>query len=299
MQSILVTGASGFIGKRLMPKLKEAGFDPIGCSSKEGNIWCSNFFDPYSTKQVDFVIHLAGKVFVPDSWINPLEFQLINTIGTGNVLEFCRKNNLPMIYVSSYLYGEPRYLPIDEFHPLIAFNPYALSKLNAENLCEFYAEQFNLSISILRPFNLYGPNQSNNFLIPKIIKQAIDGNTIHLENLSSKRDYLYVDDFVGALISCMIKQRSGLRIFNIGSGFSLGPEDIINSIATLTGAQYEIVCEENVRKNEISDIVADIKRAKFGLEWTPNTSIQAGLMRCLDSASGRSMSDYDQNWNNH
>src|SRR5207237_1415928 len=150
---------------------------------------------------VHYVIHLAGKSFVPDSWKDPQEFMRVNAEGTRNVLEFCRKNNIPLIFMSSYVYGIPVRLPIDENHPVTPSNPYAQSKYEAEKICIMYAEKYKIPVTIVRPFNIFGPNQPEHFLIPKIIQQALDVSStrIELQDLSPRRDYIYMDDLLDAI----------------------------------------------------------------------------------------------------
>ena len=190
MKHILVTGASGFIGKRLVKKLRTAGSIVTTISSINGDIAEPNTFSDLNNLDVDFVYHLAGKTFVPESWSNPALFHRINVSGTLNVLELCRLKNIPMAFVSSYLYGAPKYQPIDELHPIEPNNPYALSKANAEDLCRFYALHYGIPIAIFRPFNIFGPGQSKLFLIPKIIDQIFEDQSISLDDLSPRRDYL-------------------------------------------------------------------------------------------------------------
>jgi len=160
MKKILITGSGGFIGKALVKRLSGMEYAVTGFDLADGDIAEEGALTHLEKEDIFYVFHLAGKTFVPESWSNPFLFYRTNVLGTANVLEFCRKTGAGLTYVSSYLYGKPEYLPVDEKHPVKAYNPYSHSKLVAEELCRYYREQFPLGISILRPFNVYGPGQS-------------------------------------------------------------------------------------------------------------------------------------------
>jgi nucleoside-diphosphate-sugar epimerase len=278
MRTILVTGATGFIGKRLVIRLHELGFRVVEASRADGDIVSPDIFSGEKFQNIDHVVHLAGKVFVPDSWQAPLEFQRINTLGTANVLEYCRSRQIPLTYISSYLYGEPKYLPIDEMHPLRPFNPYALSKYNAENICRFYAEQFDLSVTVVRPFNIYGPDQRADFLISKIVSQILDDGEVELENLTSKRDYLHVDDFIEALIACINLKDGGLNIFNIGSGRSWSVMEIVDFIRKNCSRKIQVKSKNIIRQNDVRNVFADTSRAQKKLNWNPHIGFEEGVL---------------------
>ncbi|HSN49645.1 MAG TPA: SDR family oxidoreductase, partial [Bacteroidales bacterium] len=168
---ILVTGSEGFIGKALIARLLASGHTVTGFDAPEGDIAEKGILDNLKDTGIGYVFHLAAKTFVPESWNNPFDFYRVNLLGTTNVLEFCRATGAGLSYISSYLYGTPGYLPVDEKHPLKAHNPYSHSKIVAEETCRYYRDQFKIPVTIFRPFNIYGPGQDQRFLIPKIIAQ--------------------------------------------------------------------------------------------------------------------------------
>ncbi len=178
--------------------------------------------------------------------------------------------------MSSYLYGVPKYQPIDELHPIHPNNPYALSKANAEDWCRFYSLHFDVPIAIFRPFNIYGPGQGKLFLIPKIINQIFEDKKIELDDLSPRRDYLYLDDLVDALLYSM-SRRSHFDIFNIGSGRSLSVEEIVRVIQDCAGTSLTVQTRGKMRRNEIPDLIADISKAKQFLDWSPKISFEDGI----------------------
>lgn len=153
---ILVTGFSGFIGTYLVEKLKQYNHELILLDISNGVDIC----DWKQIKQynnIDVIIHLANLSFVPASYSDPQNFYTTNYLSTLNMLELCRKNNARLIFFSSYVYGQPQYQPIDEVHPIQAFNPYAQTKVICESLCEGYFRDFGVPITIFRPFNFWLP----------------------------------------------------------------------------------------------------------------------------------------------
>ena len=168
-KTVLVSGASGFIGRPLTQKLERAGYSVVRHSEASGDIASCHL--PDGAKHV---FHLAARTFVPDSWSAPIPFYATNVLGTVNVAEFCRRHGASLTMMSSYVYGRPQFLPISEEHPVEAFNPYSHSKLLAEEVCRYYARQFGLRVTIIRPFNIYGPGQNGNFLVPTLLRQVLD-----------------------------------------------------------------------------------------------------------------------------
>ncbi|MEI7982372.1 MAG: GDP-mannose 4,6-dehydratase [Bacteroidota bacterium] len=280
MTKVLVTGSSGFIGRVLTNRLRTTGLEVIEFDLPDGDITCEGSLDSF--KDISRVFHLAGKTFVPESWINPFGFYHVNVMGTINVLEFCRKTKAALTYVASYLYGEPDYLPVDENHPVKSYNPYSHSKVIADNTCQFYARQFGLEVTIFRPFNAYGPGQSPQFIIPEIISMVLDParSVVEVMDLRPRRDYIFIEDLVDALVLSM-NNKGG--IYNIGSGSSVSVEEIVTLVMELTGIHKPVRAKGNDRPNEIFDLYAGISKAKQELGWTPGISFREGVMRCIDA----------------
>jgi nucleoside-diphosphate-sugar epimerase len=282
--TILVTGSSGFIGSRLVAALRRRGEIVATHSTREGDL----AERPPGADAVRHVYHLAGRTFVPDSWIRPADFYRTNVLGTVNVLEYCRRNGASLTLVSSYVYGTPQRLPVDENHPLHPANPYAHTKLLAEETAQFYRTTFGIPVTIVRPFNPYGPGQPANFLVPTLIRQALspDSDSIVVEDLRPRRDYVFVDDVVDLLMRLPARGTSG-SAYNAGSGRSVSVEEVARAVSEVTGGSKPVVSRNNVRLHEVADTVADISRARDELGWEPRTTLHEGLRQVVASMYAR------------
>jgi GDP-4-dehydro-6-deoxy-D-mannose reductase len=279
MSKILITGSTGFVGKNLLPKLINLGYDVIQLSSKDGDIAKQETW--INLPQTEIVIHLASKTSVPESWTKSYDYINCNLMGTVNALNYCKQHNSKLIFISSYLYGNPDQLPIDENASLKPTNPYALSKLLSEQACEYYSKSENIKIVILRPFNIFGPGQSNNYLIQFIISQLETSNIIKVKDLIPKRDYIYIDDFTDAIVKSLTLN-SNFNIFNIGSGQSYSVKEVIDIIQNLLNTDASVESENERRKNEIMDTIADISMANKTLNWSPKISFIEGIQNILN-----------------
>jgi UDP-glucose 4-epimerase len=274
---VAVTGSSGFTGRNLIGRLLHLNHEVIKIDLEEG-IDAADYSNLESIPKFDALFHLAAKSFVPDSYEKPHDFYRINFNSTLNTLELCRKYSAKYIYVSSYVYGTPQYLPIDENHPIATFNPYADSKILCENLCRGYNKYFNLNVFIVRPFNIYGPHQTNNFLIPSIFNQAIKGK-IELNDPNPRRDLIYIDDLVDLYTRLLEYQDSKFEIFNAGYGKSHSVREIVEYIANLFPSKIEINFTNIIRPNEVADTVSNNNKAKSLLNWEPGIDLFEGLSR--------------------
>lgn len=276
---VLVTGSSGFVGKYLCEKLRNEKAVVITFDRTDGDI--TNWNDVNKIPDADIVFHLAAITFVPFSFENPRVTYEVNITGTLNMLEFCRMRDVNrMIFTSSYIYGKPRYLPVDEKHPPAPANPYTESKFLGEQLCEAYHRDFGINCVILRPFNIFGKGQNPSFLIPSIVKQISNENKIVLDDSAPKRDLLHVDDLIDAYL--MAAEYPKHEVFNIGSGKSYSVKDIVNMILNLYPKKVDVLYRNKRRKNEIMDVVADIKKARKKLNWSPKIKIEDGLKRIIE-----------------
>lgn len=280
MKNILVTGSSGFIGTALVEALKSIGFNILKFDSLDGDISSYDFLKEYKNIDIHHIFHLAAKTFVPASWENPLEFYKTSVLGTGQILELCRHSNTPLTFVSAYLYGLPERLPISEDDKVKSNNPYAHSKYLAEELCRFYSEYYNVKVTIARPFNIYGKNQKDMFLIPFIIEQVLNSDTIKVKDLYPKRDYIYLDDLIHGLVKT-IDNKKQFSIYNFGSGKELSVHEIIDTVQKIAGTNKEVISEKQVRHNEIMNVVADISKAKQELKWQPEFGFEDGIKEIM------------------
>ena len=273
---ILVTGSGGFVGRHLVGELRKQRLEVRGIDIQSG-IDIRNWDQVKNIEDIDIVYHLAAMMYVPFSWKKPYIVYEVNVLGTLNILEYCRIHDVKkIVFASSYLYGKPKYLPIDEKQPIALINPYARSKKIAEDLCQGYSEDFGLNCIILRFFNIYGPGQKESFLIPTIIKQLKKGN-IELDDPKPKRDFLYIKDAVEAYVNAGEYNDSNFEIFNIGSGVSYSVDEIVKKLIDISGREIIVNYRNKRRKNEIMNVIADIKKAKEKLGWNPKIGIDDGL----------------------
>jgi len=275
---ILITGSDGFLGKALYQRLISAGEHNIELFDiKNGSIEDYDF----SNYNANHVFHFAARTFVPQSWEESYDYYKVNFLGTINILEYCRKNNTSMTFLSTYMYGTPDYLPIDEKHPRKANSIYHHSKLLAEDACEFYSKQFNIPITILRLFNVYGQEQRKDFLIPTIIQKALYDDVIEILDTKPKRDFIYIDDVIDAII--LSTENTGFNIYNVGSGISYSVLEVANKICNALEINKDIIDKKQIRMNEINDVIADISKIKSELGWTPKITIDDGIKKIINS----------------
>jgi nucleoside-diphosphate-sugar epimerase len=283
-ERVLVTGGSGFVGRSLVRFLRDEGAEVLAPGRDTLDVSTGSFPDA----SVDWVIHLAGRTYVPASWNEPADFYRVNALGTVNVLEYCRRTQARLIYVSGYCYGIPETVPISETAPLKPNNPYAFSKCAAEEACRFFFECLQTPVTIVRPFNIYGPGQSANFLIPHIVEQAIDpaAAAIVVEDGTPRRDYVHLDDVIGAIESLRKNPKSGAT-FNIGSGESYSVVEVAEMVRSAANVSKPFVSRGNRRVNDIPDVIADITAIRDETGWSPSITLQDGLRAVVAHARAR------------
>ena len=186
-----------------------------------------------------------------------------------------------MIFLSSYMYGLPERLPIDEEHPTGCRNPYATSKFLGVELCRSYARDFGVNVDILRLFNPYGPGQGPNSLIETVLEQALGGEEIIVEDLDPKRDYIYLADCISAILALIGRATNGCRVFNLGSGKSHSVREVVDLVLKITGRDLPVSSRTNQRANEIPDCYADTRRLFEASGWRPRFGLEEGLRETL------------------
>lgn len=273
---ILVTGAGGFIGSYVVARLLKDGNHVIAHKSSDGDLTRKGSLDQYG--KVDAVYHLAARTFVPESWEMPYEYVNDNTAMLLNSLEFCRKQKAKLVFLSTYLYGEPQYLPVDEKHRCITATPYHLCKKIGEEICEFYSRNFDVDVAVVRPFNVYGKGQNKSFLLPKVYDQVADraSDTIEVFTLAPKRDYVYVEDLADVMVR-LLPFVKGYDVYNMGSGVSYSVKEAIDIIQNELGTNKQIVEKYAVRKNEVMDCVADIRHLEETIGKLSITPFSEGI----------------------
>ncbi len=293
---VLLTGANGFVGGHLGRELRDRGAEVLTLADPNGRAVDVRDWDSISEfgarmGKVDLAYHLAAVTFVPYSFERPRDTFEVNVTGTLNVLELCRVFKVERtVFASSYVYGPPRYLPVDELHPLNPVNPYSRSKIMGESLCSAYHDDFGLKCVILRPFNIYGEGQSVDFLIPSILKQAA-GARIELMDPEPRRDYLYIDDAIDAYIRAGEYPGTDSAVFNIGLGLSYSVSEIVRAVLEGWGREVEVSYQQSRRKNEIMDVVANVEKAKRELGWIPKVGFKEGLRRYIEWFKAQSKAD--------
>jgi len=290
VKKILITGSEGFIGSYLKEYLKDRyeiiPFDiKIGWEldvRNKGNL--VRFVKKYKP---DVIIHLAANPDINKSVNNCEEDLILNVAGTINVLEACKETGVElMIFTSTaQVYGEPKYLRMNERHPIAPMSPYAISKYAAEKYCRFYHEKFNVPVVIFRFFNIYGPNQVPYVVVPSLIDKIAKAGK-KLEMMGSKedsRDFVFVKDLCSAF-DLVIKQKPIGETINIGSGKEISIFALASTIAKLLGKNVVFKYkDENINTAKIKRMIADVKKAKKLLGWSTATSIEDGLKEVIKS----------------
>ncbi len=308
-KKILVTGADGFIGSHLTDELVLRGHDVrafIFYNSfnswgwldhseleikKSLEVFAGDIRDPHGMKQAmkgcDVVFHLAALIAIPYSYHSPDTYVDTNVRGTLNVVQSARELGISKVIQTSTseAYGTAQFVPITEEHPLQGQSPYSASKIGADQIAMSFYHAFNTPISIIRPFNTYGPRQSARAVIPTVITQIADGQRkIRLGSLHPTRDFSYIKDTVRGFIAVAESEKSVGEVINIGSNYEISIGDTVDLIAEVMGADIEIETEQvRVRpeKSEVDRLWADNCKAKKLTGWEPLYAGREGFKRGL------------------
>jgi len=278
---VAVTGSRGFLGRHLVKTLKGKDVSIIEIDITLG-IDILSIESLEKIPHFDTLVHLAARTYVPDSYTDSRGFYQTNIMGTVNCLEICKRNKANIVFPSTYVYGKPSYLPVDESHPTSSWNPYATSKLIGEQLCTSYSCDFGISACILRIFNVYGPGQKPVFLIPKIVNGVLKGD-LCLQSSSPKRDYIYVLDVVAAIDSCLNSEMEGVCVYNVGSGLSHSVSEIVDLVQDTLKTNVSVTYKNLHRKSHVANVVADICHIKKELDWFPTFDLKTGLQHYITS----------------
>jgi NAD dependent epimerase/dehydratase len=316
MKKILITGAGGFIGSHLTERLVRLGykvkaffeynsFNSKGWLDHEGkNIsghYESVFGDvrDYETvykalNNCSHIIHLAALIGIPYSYKSPRSYLETNVNGSLNVFLAAKQKKIEKIIhtSTSEVYGSAKYLPIDESHPNIGQSPYSASKIAADRFAESFFYSFNTPITIIRPFNTYGPRQSLRAIIPTIILQVINSKkNIEIGSVYPKRDFLYVDDTVDAFIK-LIKSNVNTNgeIINIGTNYNISIKGLIKIILEIANKEemktFSLKDRTRPAISEVNNLLCNNNKAKKILKWSPKFSgikgLKSGLSKTYD-----------------
>ncbi len=279
--TIVLAGHTGFVGSCLLKKLesddniniipvsKSSGFDLTDLSSLQG-IAC------------DIIINLSGLTSIENSWSDPYTTYQHNYLITLNLLECARINAASFIQISSYVYGKPNYIPVDEKHKVSSYNPYASSKIASDVLCEDYNRYYNLPVTILRPFNLYGIGQNPTFLIAGLIEALLTKKAINIVDLDARRDYLWIDDFIIAIKKVIDKQQKGFFIYNVGAGESHSAREIIEMISEYKNEKVNYT-NYDCKKLVIQECICNCELFSKIFDWKQSISFETGLRIIIDA----------------
>ena len=306
--NIIVTGADGFIGSHLTEMLVAKGYqvkalsqynsfnswgwlEEIECKDKI-EVLTGDIRDPhyckFITTDVDIVFHLAALIAIPYSYVAPDSYVDTNIKGTLNICQAAKENgNIRVIHTStSEVYGTAQYVPIDENHPFEPQSPYSATKIAADAMAMSYYNAFDLPVTVVRPFNTYGPRQSARAIIPTIITQIANGvKEIKLGDVTPTRDFSYVEDTCRGFIALAECNETIGQTVNIGSNFEISIEDTLNIVKELMKSDVEFVLDRNrIRptKSEVFRLLCDNSKIKKLTGFEPQVDIREGLQRTID-----------------
>jgi dTDP-glucose 4,6-dehydratase len=310
MGKILVTGADGFIGSHLVERLVELGYnvkafvfynsfnslgwiDTFDKNIKDSiEIFAGDIRDPHgvfeSMKDVSSVFHLAALIGIPFSYHSPDSYVDTNIKGTLNVLQAAKKLTTKRVLITSTseVYGTARFVPITEEHPLQGQSPYSATKIGADKIAESFFRSFNMPVTIVRPFNTFGPRQSARAVIPTIISQLVnDVESLHLGDISPTRDLVYVKDTVDGFIEIFKSDKTIGEEINIASQTEISVGDLADLIMKLMNKNCRIETDKERLRPERSEV-----RRLFGSKakitnltnWKQNFNIENGLQKTIE-----------------
>lgn len=309
MKKILVTGSDGFIGSHLTEELVRAGYqvkafvyynsfntwgwlDTLPSDvMKNVEIFQGDVRDPNGVKEAmketAAVFHLAALIAIPFSYHSPDTYVDTNIKGTLNILQAAREQDLERVLVTSTseVYGTAQYIPMDEKHPFQGQSPYSATKIGADRLAESFYRSFQLPVSIVRPFNTFGPRQSARAVIPTIITQLLAGKEkIHLGSLTPTRDFNYVKDTVNGFIKIYESERTIGEEINIATQHEISIGELAEELIRQINPNAKIVCdEERLRpeKSEVNRLLGSNKKIKELTDWKPVYSFEEGLSETI------------------
>lgn len=313
-KKILITGSEGFIGSHLTERLVKDGYnvralvqynsfysygwlEDLGKDIKKDiEIVMGDIRDTHGVKKnvkgCNKILNLAALIAIPYSYNSPQSYVETNILGTLNLLQAAQELKIEkFVHTStSEVYGTARYVPIDEDHPLNGQSPYSASKIGADQLALSFFNSFETPVTILRPFNTYGPRQSARAIIPTIISQLADNKTrISLGALSPTRDFSYIEDTINGFVKSLTSKKNLGLVTNIGSGFEISMKELVFLISDLMGKEVAIKLDkERIRpkKSEVERLLCSNLKAKKILKWKPSyiglTGLKKGLRKTIN-----------------
>lgn len=310
MFDTLITGADGFIGSHLTEELVKRGYkvrafayynsfnswgwlDTLPPDIMDNvDVFCGDIRDPNGVREAmkgcDAVFHLAALIAIPFSYHSPDTYVDTNIKGTLNVLQAARELRTERVLVTSTseVYGTAQYVPIDEKHPYQGQSPYSATKIGADRLAESFYRSFDLPVTIVRPFNTYGPRQSARAVIPTIITQLLAGKEeIKLGSLTPTRDFNYVKDTANGFIEIFKSNKTIGQEINIATQKEISIGELANELIRQINPQARIVCdEERLRpgKSEVNRLLGSNKKIKELTDWRPQYTFEEGIAETIE-----------------
>ncbi len=303
-ENVLITGGAGFIGSALARELLKTGANVIvydnfvyGDRSNlaqiadhihivNGNVLGWKIYNTIKEYRVKYVFHLAAEPYIPHCYDDPERFFDVNVKGTMNVLMACKTLDVERVahFSSSEVYGTAQYTPMDEKHPTLPLSTYAVSKLAADRLCFVFNHEHKIPVVIIRPFNAYGPRETQPYVIPEIISQLARKRTIKLGNIKAQRDFTYVDDTAKGAIAIMESDVPNGEAVNLGSNKAYSIEKLANLAGTLMGYdKIEIIMDSSkLRPLDVDVLQCNCSKAQTYTSWKPQIGIEEGLRYTID-----------------
>lgn len=309
-KKVLVTGADGFIGSHLTEELLNQGYDVrafVYYNSFNTWGWLDTFSpellnniqvfqgdirDPNGVREamrnIDAVFHLAALIAIPFSYHSPDTYVDTNIKGTLNVLQAARELDTERVLVTSTseVYGTAQYVPIDEKHPYQGQSPYSATKIGADRLAESFYRSFDLPVSIVRPFNTYGPRQSARAIIPTIITQLLAGKEeIKLGSLNPTRDFNYVKDTANGFIKIYESGKTIGQEINIATQKEISMGELANKLIARINPNARIVCENQrlrPEKSEVNRLLGCNEKIRNLTDWEPQYTLEQGLAETIE-----------------
>jgi NAD dependent epimerase/dehydratase len=304
-RTVLVTGADGFIGSHLVERLAQLGCEVLALA-QYNSMGTAGWLDALDTgsraavtvewgdirdaacvsglvREASLVFHLAALIAIPYSYRAPQSYVDTNVQGTLNLLEASRAWQTEKVIVTSTseVYGTPESVPITTSHALRAQSPYAATKIAADQLAQAYAASFDMNVSILRPFNTFGPRQSMRAVIPTILNQMLAGlPEIRLGDLEPKRDFTFVSDTVEGFIHMAQSETQPGQVIQLGTGVTVSVGDLVTECREITGCSAPVVCDAPRIRPEASEVqilMADPTEAFDTIGWAPVVPLREGL----------------------
>jgi len=308
--SVLVTGADGFIGSHLTEMLVRAGHDVRAfvqynsfgsrgwldhCDPDlvgEFDVFSGDIRDPNGVRtsmaHCSSVLHLAALIGIPYSYHSPDSYVETNVRGTLNIVQAARDMEVERVVhtSTSEVYGTALEVPVTEDHPLRGQSPYSASKIAADQIAWSFHTSFELPVTIIRPFNTYGPRQSARAIIPTVVTQIVDGaRSIRLGSLHPTRDFTYVTDTVSAFIAALSADQAVGEAVNIGSDLEVSIGEVVEVITSVMGVDVDVIADEDrIRpaRSEVERLWASNEKARRLLGWTPEFGGREGFRQGID-----------------